>query len=158
MALSYSTDKYALGYNLAAPAGVYPQTIAFTTRTAPGGSIQPSATFISSDLINLFWIPTPGRLYNYRIEIPVLDGAASATLGFNLVDGSGNVLQSGITKAQSFNSGGTITDASANPNLIGQFDYNTPSIAWVALKVTTTPVAKVSATADVQGNVLVKQN
>lgn len=153
-----NTDKYALGYALGAPSGVYPQTLPFTTRVAPGASINVSMTFVSSDLINLFWIPTPGRLYGYRIELPVIDPAASATLGFNLVDGSGNVIQSGITNARSFNSGGTITDASAQPNLIGQFDYLTPSIAWVALKVTTTPVGKVSATCDVQGNALVKHN
>lgn len=155
---TFSTDKYALGYNLAAPTGVYAQPIPFTTRVSPGAAVPVSQTFISSDLIGLFWIPTPGRLYGYRIEIPVMDQAASAVLGFNLVDGSGNVLQSGITGARSFNSGATITDAQANPNLIGQFDYNTASIAWVALQVTTVPVSKISVAANVQGNSLVKHN
>lgn len=156
--VTYGTDKYTLGYNLAAPTGVYPQTLPFTTRVSPGAPVPVSQTFVSSDLIGLFWIPTPGRLYGYRIEIPVMDQAASATLGFNLVDGSGNVLQSGIVGARSFNSGVTITDASAQPNLIGQFDYNTASIAWVALKVTTVPVSRISTSADVQGNALVKHN
>lgn len=155
---TFGTDKYNLGYNLAAPTGVYAQPIPFTTRVSPGQPQVVSNTLAASDLIGLFWIPTPGRLYGYRVEIPVIDQAASAVLNFDLIDGSGNVLQTGIVGARSFNSSVIITDASATPNLIGQFDYNTASIAWVALAVKTAPVSRTSATAQIQGNVLVKHN
>jgi hypothetical protein len=146
----FSTDKYALGA-AGAPTGVYPQIIPFSTANAPGANIPASQDLGTSDLIGLFYVPTPGRLGGYSIDIGDLDG--SAALVFVLEDGQGNVYQSGITTGQA---GGRLTDATAIANRVGQILYTSAASAYLRLRPSTGAGAQAAAEVVVNGVALVK--
>lgn len=150
--VEYGTDNYNLGYNLAAKAGVYPQAVEFSTAVAPGGVFAISSLLGTSDNVGLFWIPTPGRLHGYAIDIGDLD--ASASLVLVLEDGAGNVYQSGITTGQA---GGRLTDATARIGVVGQIDYLTPSLSYMRLRPSTAAGAGAVAAANITGTARYRQ-
>lgn len=150
--VAYGTDNYGLGYNLAAKAGVYPQATEFNTAVSPGANLAISALLGTSDTIGLFWIPTPGRLHGYAIDLGDLD--QSAALVLILEDGAGNVYQSGITTGQA---GGRLTDATARIGVVGQIDYLTPSLSFMRLRPSTAAGAGITAAAQINGTARYRQ-
>lgn len=147
----YQTDNYGNGSAVSARSGVYPQIALFTTATSPGTPFQTSTVLGTSDLINLFWIPTPGRVHRYAIDIGDLDGAAGLVMV--LEDGQGNVYQSGITTGQA---SGRLTDATARIAQVGQILYTSQASAYLRLRPTTATASGITTSAQITGDALFK--
>ncbi len=96
------------------------------------------------DQIQLFKVSAPGGLFEYNIDIPVLDGSGG-TLVMELTDGT-NVLQSGITAGQT--AAGRVTSASAAHGTLGDaVDYSATTLIY--LQVTTAATNAVPANAQI---------
>ena len=144
----YETDNYASGYALAAKGGVYPQWAEFDTNVSPGANIG-NVVLALNDEIRLCWLPTPGRLEWYAIDIPDLDGGAD--LVFDLRDGLGNVIQSAIIAGQA---GGRITAHSAAVRQLAIREYVASATSYLTLLVTTAAASAPGTTGNrVVGNV-----
>jgi hypothetical protein len=147
---NYQTDQFALGVSLAPRGGVYPQMGQFST-VSPGSGLAASVLLGTSDYINLFYIPTPGRLFNYSIDLGRLDQGSALVL--RLEDAQGNVFVSGLTTGQA---GGRITDATAAVALMGNILYTSPASAYLRLRAVTAAGLQITNSAIVNGTYAVR--
>lgn len=87
----YQSERVKLGS--AAKSGLY-ATWTYTQVGRAPADVLNGVTLATNDQIQLFKVASPGRLFNYNIDMPILD--SGGTIRLSLTDGT-NVFQAAIT-------------------------------------------------------------